>query len=70
MLQLVPQYGLIRTTVIFLALMVLIFSQNFSSNGPYVVLNLCKLFDIIILFFQKILTLLDSLFLEKWVKLV
>ena len=37
------QSGLISTTVIFLVLVVLIFSQNFSTNGPYVVLNFCKL---------------------------
>ena len=33
------QYHLIRTTVDFLLVMVLIFSKNFTSNGPYVVLN-------------------------------
>ena len=39
------QYHLIRTTVNFLVVMVLTFSQNFSSNGPYVVLNFCKFSD-------------------------
>ena len=33
------QYHLIRTTVDILLVMVLIFSKNFTSNGPYVVLN-------------------------------
>ena len=33
--------------------LVLIFSQNSSSNGPYVVLNFCKLFGIIVLIFAK-----------------
>ena len=41
-----PQYHLIRTTVNFLVVMVLIFSQNFSSNGPYVVVNFCNFSDI------------------------
>ena len=36
------QYHLIRTTVNFLVVMILTFSQNFSSNGPYVVLNFCE----------------------------
>ena len=40
-----PQYHLIRTTVNFLVVMVLIFSQNFSSNGPYVVVNFCNFSD-------------------------
>ena len=33
--------------------MVLIFSQNFSTNGPYVVLNFCKVSDDMVLFFAK-----------------
>ena len=37
------QYHLIRTTVDFLLVMVLIFSKNFTSNGPYVVLNFSNL---------------------------
>ena len=59
------KYGLISTTVKFLVLVVLIFSQSFSTNGPYVVPNFCKFFDIMVLILQKILTLLDSLFFEK-----
>ena len=39
------QYLLIRTTVNFLVVMVLIFSQNFSSNGPYLVLDFCEFSD-------------------------
>ena len=31
--------------------MVLIFSQNFTSNGPYVVLNFCEFSDTIVLIF-------------------
>ena len=44
----------------------LIFSQNFSTNGAYVVLSFCKFFDIMVLILQKILTLMDSLFFEKF----
>ena len=36
------EYHLISTTVKFLVLVVLMFSQNLSTNGPYVVLNFCK----------------------------
>ena len=59
------QSGLISTTVNVSVLVVLIFSQNFSTNGAYVVLNFCKFFDIMVLILQKILTLMDSLFFEK-----
>ena len=45
------QYHLIRTTVNFLLVMVLIFSQNFTSNGPYVVLNFCEFSDTTVLIF-------------------
>ena len=38
----------------------------FSTNGPYVVLNFCNFFDIMVLILQKILTLLESLFFEKF----
>ena len=58
------QYGLISTTVNFLVLVV--FPQTFSTNGPYVLLNFCKLFDIMVLILKKVLTLLDSLFFEKF----
>ena len=34
-------------------LVVLIFSQNFSTNGPYVVLNFCKFSDYMVLIFEK-----------------
>ena len=51
--------------------MVLIFSQNFTSNGPYVVLNFCKFSDTMVLIFWKM-----SCFLSKelesvffWVKI-
>jgi hypothetical protein len=37
----------------FLVLVVLIFSQNFSTNGPYVVLDFCKVSDTKVLFFAK-----------------
>ena len=47
------QYCLISTTVIFLVLVVLIFSQNFSTNGPYVVLNFCNVSDTVVLFFER-----------------
>ena len=50
-------YGYIRTTVNIPVLVVLIFSQNFSTNGPYVVLNFCKVSDYIVLIFEKNLTL-------------
>ena len=43
----------LSTTVNVLVLVVLIFSQNFSTNGPYVVLNFCKVFDTIMLLFAK-----------------
>ena len=36
-----------------LVLVVLIFSQNFSTNGPYVVLNFCKVSDTMVLFYAK-----------------
>ena len=39
------QSGLISTTVNVSVLVVLIFSQNFGTNGPYVVLNFCKFSD-------------------------
>ena len=39
------QYHLIRTTVNFLVVTVLIFSQNFSSISPYVVLDFCGFSD-------------------------
>ena len=45
------QYHLIRTTVNFLLVMVLIFSQNFTSNGPYVVLNFCEFSDTMVVIF-------------------
>ena len=45
------QYGYIRTTVNVSVLVVLIFSQNFSTNGPYVVLNFCKFSDTMVLIF-------------------
>ena len=44
----------------------LIFSQNFSTNGAYVVLSFCKFFDIMVLILQKNITLMDSLFFEKF----
>ena len=47
------QYGYIRTTVNVSVLVVLIFSQNFSTNGPYVVLNFCKFSDYMVLIFEK-----------------
>ena len=47
------QYCLISTTVNVLVLVVLIFPQNFSTNGPYVVLNFCKVSDTMVLFFAK-----------------
>ena len=47
------QYGYIRTMVNVLVLVVLIFSQNFSTNGPYVVLNFCKFSDTMVLIFWK-----------------
>ena len=46
-------YGYIRTTVNVSVLVVLIFSQNFSTNGPYVVLNFCKFSDYMVLIFEK-----------------
>ena len=46
-------YGFIRTTVNVSVLVVLIFSQNFSTNGPYVVLNFCKFSDYMVLNFEK-----------------
>ena len=46
-------YCLISTIVNFLVLIVLIFSQNFSTNGPYVVLNFCKVSETTVLFFAK-----------------
>ena len=54
------QHHLIRTTVNFLLVMVLIFSQNFTSNGPYVVLNFCEFSDTMVLIFWKM-----SCFLSK-----
>ena len=47
------QSGLISTTANVSVLVVLIFSQNFSTNGPYVVLNFCKFSDTWSLFFEK-----------------
>ena len=47
------QYGYIRTTVNVSVLVVLIFSQNFSTNGPYVVLIFCKFSDYMVLIFEK-----------------
>ena len=47
------QYGLISTTVNSLVLVVLKFPQNFSTNGPYVVLNFCKFSDYMVLIFEK-----------------
>ena len=47
------QYCLASTKVIILVLVVLIFSQNFSTNGPYVVLNFCKGSDSLVLYFAK-----------------
>ena len=47
------QYGYIRTTVNVSVLVVLTFSQNFSTNGPYVVLNFCKFSDYMVLIFEK-----------------
>ena len=46
-------YGYIRTTVKVSVLVVLIFSQNFSTNGPYVVLIFCKFSDYMVLIFEK-----------------
>ena len=46
-------YGYIRTTVNVSVLVVLIFSQNFSTNGPCVVLNFCKFSNYTVLFFEK-----------------
>ena len=46
--------------------MLLTFSQNLSTNGPYVLFILWKFFDIMVLILQKIITLLDSLFFEKF----
>ena len=43
----------IRTTVNISVLVVLIFSQNFSTNGPYVALNFCKFSDYMVLIFEK-----------------
>jgi len=43
LVQLYMQYHLISTTVKILVLVVLMFFHNFSTNGPYVVLNFCKL---------------------------
>ena len=40
-------------TVNISVLVVLIFSQNFSTNGPYVVLNFCKFSDYMVLIFEK-----------------
>ena len=54
------QYHLIRTTVNFLLVIVLIFSQNFTSNGPYVVLNFCEFSGTMVLIFWKM-----SCFLSK-----
>ena len=34
-------------------LVVLIFSQNFNTNGPYVVLNFCKFSVYMVLIFEK-----------------
>ena len=45
------QSGLISTTVNVSVLVVLIFSQNFSTNGAYVVLNFCKFSDTMVLIF-------------------
>ena len=33
--------------------MVPIFSKNFSTNGPYVVLNFCNVSDTVVLFFER-----------------
>jgi hypothetical protein len=41
------------TTVNFLVLVVLIFSQNFCTNGPFVVLSFCKVSDTMVLIFAK-----------------
>ena len=49
----VTQYHLIRTTVNFLLVMVLVFSQNFTSNGPFVVLNFCEFSDTTVLTFRN-----------------
>ena len=46
-------YGYIRTMVNVSVLVVLIFSQNFSTNGPYVVLIFCKFSDYMVLIFEK-----------------
>ena len=46
-------YGYIRTTVNVSVLVVLIFSQNFSTNGPYMVLNFCKFSDHMVPIFEK-----------------
>ena len=46
-------------------LVVLIFSQNFNTNGPYVVLNFCKFSVYMVLIFEKNLTLHTMYF--RWV---
>ena len=46
-------YGYIRTTVNISVVGVLTFSQNFSTNGPYVVLIFFKFSDYMVLIFEK-----------------
>ena len=59
------QYGYIRTTVNVSVLVVLTFSQNFSTNGPYVVLIFCKFSDMAMREFVKDENLSHSI-LSRW----